>query len=137
MAIHGSSRLLRPPALCSLLLQARLAIRLMREPRVPVLLKTIPVLAALYVISPIDLVPDLVPVLGQLDDLGIIVAALELFTRLSPSGAQAFHREAIGRRRAYSPMSPTDDVIEPEWRRVDPISGRKRRGDAKSRSLVR
>jgi uncharacterized membrane protein YkvA (DUF1232 family) len=117
MAIRGSSRLLRPLALRSLLLQARLAIRLMREPRVPALLKAVPVLAALYVISPIDLVPDIIPGLGQLDDLGIIVAALELFVRLCPGAAQSFHKDAIGERRAYSPMSSSDDIIDAEWRR--------------------
>jgi len=117
MAIRISSWLSRPLALRSLLLQARLAIRLMREPRVPVLIKAIPVLAALYVISPIDLVPDIIPGLGQLDDVGIIVAAVELFVRLCPGATQSFHRNAIIARRAYSRMSPADDVIEAEWRR--------------------
>ena len=117
MAKGVSSWLSRPLALRSLINQARLAVRLMREPRVPTLLKAIPVVAALYVISPIDLVPDLIPVLGQLDDLGVIVGALELFIRLCPSGAQAFHREAIVQRHAYSRMSPDDDAIEAEWRR--------------------
>jgi len=117
MAKGNSSRLSRPLALGALINQARLAVRLLREPRVPTLLKAIPVMAALYVISPIDLVPDLIPVLGQLDDLGVIVGALELFIRLCPSGAQAFHREAIVQRHAYSRMSPDDDAIEAEWRR--------------------
>ena len=117
MAKGVSSWLSRPLALRALLNQARLGVRLIREPRVPALLKAIPVVAALYVISPIDFVPDFIPVLGQLDDLGIIVAALELFIRLCPSGAQAFHREAIVQRQAYSRMSPDDDVIEAEWRR--------------------
>lgn len=118
MPIRVSSWLRRPFGLRALVLQARLAIRLIREPRVPALLKAIPVVAALYVVSPIDLVPDLVPVLGQLDDLGVVLAALELFVRLCPVSAQGFHREAIIQRRAYSPMSPsTGDVIDAEWRR--------------------
>ena len=84
MAIRISSWLSRPLSLRSLLVQARLAIRLFREPRVPMLLKAFPLLAVLYVVSPIDLVPDFIPGLGQLDDLGIILAALELFVRLCP-----------------------------------------------------
>lgn len=116
MAIRISSWLSRPWSLRSLLLQARLAFRLFREPRVPMVLKAVPVLALLYVISPIDFVPDFIPGLGQLDDLGIALAALELFVRLSPGGAHTFHREAITQRRRYSPMAPTDDVIDAEWR---------------------
>ena len=112
-----SSWLRRPLTLRSLLLQTRLALRLLREPRVPASLKAIPVLAALYVVSPIDLVPDLVPVLGQIDDLGVVLAAMEFFVRLCPVGSQAFHRQAIVQRRAYSPMtSSSDDVIDAQWR---------------------
>ena len=116
MAIRFSSWLSRPLALRSLLVQARLAVRLLREPRVPALVKAVPALAALYVIWPIDLVPDLFPVLGQLDDLGIVLLALELFIRICPTGARSFHRDAILQRRAYSPMSSGDDAIEAEWR---------------------
>ena len=73
----------------------RLAVRLMREPGVPLVTKALPVLTAFYVISPLDLVPDFVPVLGQLDDLGIILIALEAFLRLCPAAAVAFHRRAM------------------------------------------
>jgi uncharacterized membrane protein YkvA (DUF1232 family) len=83
---------------------------------VPTALKAVPVIALLYVLSPIDLVPDFIPGLGQLDDLGVILAALELFVRLCPSPAQAFHREAVAQRRPYAPMASTDDVIEAEFR---------------------
>ena len=61
--------------------QARLAIRLLREPQVPLLAKAIPLLAGLYLVSPIDALPDIVPVLGQLDDISLIVAALALQPR--------------------------------------------------------
>ena len=100
----------------SLFQQARLAVRLLREPRVPLLLKAIPVVAVLYLISPLDLIPDVLPVLGQLDDLGVMIAALELFVRLSPTGPASFPREALLRRRSYSPMSVRDDVIDAEFR---------------------
>ena len=101
----------------ALLSQARLAFRLVREPRVPLLTKGVLLLAALYIISPVDFIPDVLPVIGQLDDLGIAVAALEIFLRLCPAGAKAFHQEAIARRRPYSPMAAVDDVIDAQWRR--------------------
>jgi uncharacterized membrane protein YkvA (DUF1232 family) len=104
MANRFSSWLSRPAALRSLFAQMRLAIRLLREPRVPMLVKAIPILAALYVIWPLDVVPDFFPVLGQLDDLGMALLALELFTKMCPAVVRSFHQEAILQRRAYSPM---------------------------------
>ena len=95
----------------------RLAIRLFREPRVPWLTKALPLLAAVYVVSPIDLLPDTLPIIGELDDLTILIVALVAFVRLCPKAAIAFHRTAIAQGRRYSPMRPTDDVIDVEWRR--------------------
>jgi uncharacterized membrane protein YkvA (DUF1232 family) len=69
-------------------------------------------------VSPVDAIPDLLPGLGQLDDLTVIVLAVELFVWLCPTGAQAFHREAIARRGRYTPMPSQDEVIDAEWRRL-------------------
>jgi uncharacterized membrane protein YkvA (DUF1232 family) len=94
----------------------RLAGRLLREPRVPTLTKAVPLLAGLYLISPLDVIPDLLPFVGQVDDLGLILAALALFVRLSPGSAVDFHEAAIAARRRYGPMPPAADVIDAEWR---------------------
>lgn len=117
MAARVTSWLLRPGLLVTLLSRMRLAVRLVREPRVALLTKAIPLLAALYVISPLDLVPDVLPVLGQLDDLTFVLATLEIFLRLCPAGAAEFHRAAIVEGRKYSPMSQADDFLDTEWRR--------------------
>ena len=117
MAAWVTSRLWRPGLLWMLLLHARLAGRLLREPRVSLLTKAVPLLAALYLISPLDIIPDLVPLLGQVDDLTVILLALTAFLRLCPAAAVAFHRAAIADGRRYAPLSPTDDVIDAEWRR--------------------
>jgi uncharacterized membrane protein YkvA (DUF1232 family) len=108
--------LLRPLALRALILQARLPLRLLREPQVPTVVKLVPLLGLMYLVSPIDFVPDFLPGLGQLDDMAVIIAALQLFVRLCPSEAQEFHREAITRRRGFAPMPSSGDVIEAEWR---------------------
>jgi uncharacterized membrane protein YkvA (DUF1232 family) len=100
-----------------LIRQARLALRLLRDPRVPWVTKAVPVMAALYLIVPLDLVPDVFPILGQLDDLGVAAVALETFLRLSPAGARTFHETAIAHGRRYSPMAPGDEIIDAEWRR--------------------
>lgn len=111
------SWLAKPGLLRGVLAQARLALRLVREPAVPVLAKTVPVLAAAYLVWPIDLLPDIFPVLGQLDDLGIVLAALELFLRLCPDAPTAFHRAALANRRRFSPMPADARVIDAEFRR--------------------
>lgn len=116
MASRIFTWLARPLALRTLASQARLAARLWREPRVPALIKTVPLIGALYILSPVDFVPDFLPVLGQLDDIGVAILAIELFLRLCPSSALAFHREALAQRRPYSPMSSSPDPIEAEWR---------------------
>jgi uncharacterized membrane protein YkvA (DUF1232 family) len=117
MAAWNTSSLQRPGFLLTLLSRARLATRLLREPRVPRVAKAVPVLAALYLIFPLDAVPDIIPVLGQLDDLGVVLLALELFLRLCPMAAVAFHRAAVAAGQRYGPMPAAADVIDAEWRR--------------------
>lgn len=118
MSPRITSWLSRPSLMRMLISHARLAWRLLREPSVPLIIKAVPVAAALYLISPIDLIPDALPVLGEIDDLGILVAAIGLFVRLAPVEAAAFHRDAIARRARYTPMSPAPgDFIDAEFRR--------------------
>lgn len=112
-----TSWLSRPGLLRTLLAQIRLAVRLIREPRVPALIKAVPLLAALYIVWPLDVIPDVIPVLGQLDDLGIAILAIEVFLKLCPADARAFHERAIADRRGYSPMGAGSDFIDAEWRR--------------------
>jgi uncharacterized membrane protein YkvA (DUF1232 family) len=113
-----SSWLSRPRTTRLLMEQLRLAVRLLREPLVPMALKLLPGLAAVYVLSPVDFIPDLIPGLGQFDDLAVLVFTLELFIRLCPSNVQLYHREAIAQGRDFSPM-PTQfgNVIEAHWTR--------------------
>jgi len=110
------SLLTRVSLLRSLVSGIRLAFRLMREPRVPLLLKLILPAAALYTVSPLDFIPDALPLIGELDDLGILAVALTGFLRLCPPHAVEFHRKAIADRRRYSPMRPTDDYIDADYR---------------------
>ena len=56
---------------------------IMKDDRVPMYVKFIPVLLMLYLTSPIDLVPDFIPVLGYLDDVVIALLALALIIRLT------------------------------------------------------
>lgn len=122
MAARLTSWLTRPALLRSLLERVRLAVRLLREPAVPVGVKALTALPLLYVVSPIDLLPDVIPVIGQLDDLGVVLVAIELFLGLCPPAAVDHHRAGIQAGTAYAPMRPPvgkGEVIDAEWRRED------------------
>ena len=63
---------------------ARLYWRLFRDRRVSLLPKALLVLIGLYLLSPIDVVPDFVPVIGAVDDLAVGLGGLWLFVQLCP-----------------------------------------------------
>jgi uncharacterized membrane protein YkvA (DUF1232 family) len=63
---------------------ARLVWRLLQDPRVPGWIKLVPLFTLIYLISPIDLVPDVLVGPGQLDDLSILLLGLWVFLRLVP-----------------------------------------------------
>ena len=58
--------------------------RLRADPRVPWQAKTAVVLAGLWVLSPIDLLPEFLPVIGPLDDLVVVALALRYAARRLP-----------------------------------------------------
>lgn len=95
----------------SLAERARLAWRLFRDPRVPLWTKAIPVAALLYLVWPLDIVTDLVPGLGQLDDITLLLVAAEAFVRLCPRRLWAAPTDAE--------PSDADDIIEGAFHRVD------------------
>jgi uncharacterized membrane protein YkvA (DUF1232 family) len=72
--------------------EIQLAWRLFRDDQVPVYLKVIPVLGLVYVVSPVDLILDVVPVLGQMDDIAVIAFTIKTFVDLAPKDRVAYHR---------------------------------------------
>ena len=65
-----------------------------RDPRTPRLARWLALLIAAYALSPIDLVPDFIPVIGYLDDLLILPLGLLLIRRLLPDEVLADSRVA-------------------------------------------
>jgi len=64
---------------------AKLYWRLFKDRRVPLRAKAILIAAALYVLSPVDFVPELIaPLFGVVDDLGVIFLAARWFISLCP-----------------------------------------------------
>ena len=63
----------------------RLAWRLFREPRVPLKSRFLVALGGAYALSPLDGIPGFIPVAGQLDDLWVLLSALEAALKDLPS----------------------------------------------------
>jgi uncharacterized membrane protein YkvA (DUF1232 family) len=63
-----------------------------RDPRVPWYAKAIAIVVAAYAASPIDLIPDFIPVIGYLDDLIIVPLGIALVIKLIPPEIMAEHR---------------------------------------------
>ena len=68
-----------------------------RDPRVPWYAKAFALLIAAYALSPIDLIPDFVPILGYLDELVLLPPAILLAVKLVPPELMAEHRAAAAR----------------------------------------
>ncbi|OHV89947.1 YkvA family protein [Mesorhizobium sp. ORS 3428] len=74
-----------------------------RDPRVPWYAKAVAGAVAAYALSPIDLIPDFIPVIGYLDDLLIVPLGIMLAVKLVPAGLiQEFRDEAIRSARPVS-----------------------------------
>ena len=74
-----------------------------RDPRTPVLARVVAAVVVAYAFSPIDLIPDIIPVLGYLDDLILIPLGVALAIRLIPApvwtDAQAQAADAVRTNR--------------------------------------
>lgn len=79
------------------------------DPRTPWYAKLAAGAVAAYALSPIDLIPDFIPVLGYLDDLIIVPLGIVLAVKLIPDALiQEYRREALhraGRPRSYAGLA--------------------------------
>ena len=69
-----------------------------RDPRVPWLAKAVALCIAAYALSPIDLIPDFIPVLGYLDDLIIVPLGIMIVVRMIPEALMAEFRQMASAR---------------------------------------
>ena len=82
-----------------------------KDPRVPTLLKLAATLTAAYALSPIDLIPDFIPVLGYLDDVIIIPAAIAAIVHFIPTDVMEDLRKQSKEVLKKKPTSNTAAVI--------------------------
>jgi uncharacterized membrane protein YkvA (DUF1232 family) len=66
-----------------------------RDPRVPWYAKAIAIAVVAYALSPIDLIPDFIPVLGYLDDVVIVPVGIVLAVRCIPSSVMNEFRQRV------------------------------------------
>src|SRR5690348_3374885 len=66
--------------------------RAARDPRVPWYARALAICVAGYALSPIDLIPDFVPILGYMDDVIIVPLGILIVVKLIPPEIMAEHR---------------------------------------------
>ncbi len=107
--------------LAGLVRQAQLVWRLLRDPRVSLPVKMIiPGVVGLYLLFPIDALPDVLPLLGQFDDLAVLLAGVALFIEMCPRQIVAEHRaalldEATGGQR----VGAEGETVDAEYRVIE------------------
>ncbi len=81
-----------------------------RDPRTPWYAKALAVCVAGYALSPIDLIPDFIPILGYVDDILIVPIGIFAVVKLIPPEVMAENRAAAA-RAAKKPVSITGAVV--------------------------
>jgi uncharacterized membrane protein YkvA (DUF1232 family) len=103
-----------------LVLRLKLILRLLGDPRVNFFVKLLPIAAAIYVISPIDLIPGAVlPFIGALDDAAVVWLGTTLFVSLCPDDVVEEHTNALqkvvtGTWRDAPQEEETGEIIDAE-----------------------
>jgi uncharacterized membrane protein YkvA (DUF1232 family) len=96
----------------------RLVWRLSFDKRVSIVLRLLLPLAILYVISPIDLLKDTIPIVGRFDDLIVLALALLFLTKLSPKDVVDEHSGNIKPTDRPEDKNP-DKVVDGKSRLID------------------
>jgi uncharacterized membrane protein YkvA (DUF1232 family) len=83
------------------IIQVRLTWKLLRDSRVPLWVKGTFLASVAYIVSPLDFVPDTFPLLGQIDDIGVLIIGMKLLMEMSPADVVAEHMESITGHSAW------------------------------------
>ncbi len=114
---------------------ARLVWGLARDSRVPLEQKAVLAGIAAYLAFPIDLIPDFIPVIGELDDLAVVVLGLDWFIRNAPPDVVEEHMARIARHddQLSKDLEKASGVLEGRAKEVratlDRIMARQRERD--------
>lgn len=86
-----------------------------RDPRTPVAARILGLCVVAYALSPIDLIPDVIPVLGLLDDVILVPAGLWLVMRLIPPAVLDEHRRRVDQNTRLPRSRAAAAVIVGLW----------------------
>lgn len=98
--------------LADIIRQVRLAWRLLLDSRVPAWTKILVPVTLLYIVSPVDLVPDVAVGVGQLDDLAVLVLGIKLFVELCPPAIVREHLKELLGETEWQVEPPPPQVID-------------------------
>ncbi|MBP9501710.1 MAG: DUF1232 domain-containing protein [Candidatus Promineofilum sp.] len=85
--------------------QIRLVFYLIKDREVPIYLKVVPFIGILYALFPLDIIADVVPVLGQLDDITLLLIGAKVFIEMAPP-------QVVARYMAQMRGEDTGKIVE-------------------------
>lgn len=98
--------------------ELRMVWEMLKTPAAPKKAKLVALAAVVYVISPIDLVPDIAPILGWLDDAAILAGLFTLSLKMLPKDVYAQLRQKV-----YGDAAHVEPGAPPAGARADPSRG--------------
>ena len=100
--------------LAEIIKNIKLIWRLLNDRRVPPWLKMIIPGTLLYLLFPIDIVPDIVPGLGQLDDIAVVLLGLKFFVEMCPREVVRQHLDELASTASSWRVVEEDETPEGE-----------------------
>ena len=94
-----------------------------RDPRVPWYAKALAIAVAAYAVSPIDLIPDFIPILGLADELVILPLGIMLVVALVPRDVMTEHRARAGEAMQRPKSRAAAAVIVGLWLGLAVLTG--------------
>lgn len=99
--------------------QIRLVFYLIKDADVPIYLKILPFAGILYTLFPIDLIADVVPVLGQLDDLTILLVGAKVFIEMAPPQVVARYMAQMNPQKSATVVEGETVDLSPEVKLIE------------------
>lgn len=94
----------------------KIFLKLMLDRRIPIKYKLLPALGLAYVILPFDIIPDMLPILGFLDDIVILVGSIIIFMIFGPLKKLS---DTMKNSDLRENRQKNTDVVEGEYRIID------------------